>query len=53
MNEGIAEINHILKSKYEFLNRPRKTLSLKEEKRRAVYLEQAKEVKGNGGLVLL
>ncbi|XP_076815911.1 SKA complex subunit 1-like [Clavelina lepadiformis] len=46
VNAGIDEINKVLSKKYEFLNRPRKTLSLKEEKRRAVYLEQAKEVKG-------
>uniref|UniRef100_H2Z9C6 SKA complex subunit 1 n=1 Tax=Ciona savignyi TaxID=51511 RepID=H2Z9C6_CIOSA len=43
---GIGEINHILHEKYTLLNKPRKGLSLKENKHRAVYLEQAKEVKG-------
>ncbi|XP_078491403.1 SKA complex subunit 1-like [Ciona intestinalis] len=43
---GIAEVNHILHEKYTFLAKPRKLLSVKEDKRRAVYLEQAKEVKG-------
>nr|CAB3266086.1 spindle and kinetochore-associated protein 1-like [Phallusia mammillata] len=46
MNTGVGEVNEILKGKYEFLSKPRKTLSLKEDKRRALYLEQAKEVKG-------
>ncbi|XP_039251516.2 SKA complex subunit 1-like [Styela clava] len=46
INSGIGEVNHILEKKYEFLKRPRKTLSRADEKKRSIYLEMGKDLKG-------
>lgn len=46
INVGIAEVNHVLEKKYEFLKKPRKTLNRADEKKRSIYLEMGKDLKG-------
>lgn len=45
LNAGIKEVNIILKKKYEFLERPRKSLTYKEEKKRSLYIELGKDLR--------
>ena len=52
INSGIADINLILAKKYNLLNRPRKGLSLKEDKIRSLYLDQGKDLKSNISIFL-
>lgn len=44
-NDCLNEVNLIWKKKYEFLARPKKGLSLSDQKKRSKYLDEAKPVK--------
>ena len=46
INTGISEVNTVLEKKYEFLKRPRKTLTRAEDRKRNVCLEMGKDLKG-------